>query len=257
MKISIVTACYNGAEHLGDALASVDAQTWPELEHLIVDGASTDATLDVLRARPSERRHVVSETDAGIYDAMNKGLRRATGDVVGFLNADDFFASDDVIASIAQAFCDDTQLDIVYGDLDYISADSSMRTTRQWRSGSFEASQLRRGWMPPHPTFYVRRSLLDRIGSFDTQYRIAADYDLMMRCLAIPAVRVRYLEKVLVRMRVGGASNASLGKILRKSREDLHIMRRHRLGGLSALLAKNVRKVPQFVLHRLRGRQAG
>lgn len=256
MKISIITACYNGAEHLGDALRSVDRQTWSDLEHLIVDGASTDATPDVLRNLPNARRLVVSEPDRGIYDAMNKGMRRATGDVVGFLNADDFLAAPDVIERIAHAFESDPLLDVLYGDLEYISADAAMRTVRVWRSGSFVAHQLHRGWMPPHPTFYARRSLLERVGLFDTRYRIAADYDLMIRCLTQQGIRVYYLPKMLVRMRVGGASNASLRKILTKSCEDFRILRTHQLGGVGSLLAKNARKLPQFILHTLRNRSA-
>lgn len=252
MKITVVTVCYNAANHLGDALRSVDAQTWPDVEHLIVDGASTDGTHSLLDSLPNPRRLVVSESDRGIYDAMNKGLIRATGDVVGFLNADDFLASDSVLADIAHAFEEDPRLDIVYGDLDYVSASDTTRTVRQWRSGSFQTSQLRHGWMPPHPTFYVRRSFLERVGHFDTRYRIAADYDFMMRCLAVPGVRVRYLERLIVRMRVGGASNASLRMLVRKSREDLQIMRRHRIGGVWSLISKNARKAPQFVLHRIR-----
>lgn len=256
MKISIVTACYNAAEHLGDALRSVDSQSWPDFEHLIVDGASTDTTPEVLRAHQDPRRLVVSEPDHGIYDAMNKGLLRASGDVVGFLNADDFLAGPDVIEQIARAFIEAPRLDVLYGDLEYISADAKMRTVRVWRSGDFVERQLRRGWMPPHPTFYVRRSLLDRIGKFDTRYRIAADYDFMIRCLKQPDVQVHYLPKMLIRMRLGGASNASVRQILRKSSEDLRIMRTHRLGGIGSLLAKNARKVPQFIAHRLRSRTA-
>jgi glycosyltransferase len=247
MKISIITVCYNSAGHLADALRSVDSQRWSDLEHVIVDGASTDATPEVLRAHADPRRSVVSEKDKGIYDAMNKGLRRAQGEVVGFLNADDFLAGDDVIEAIARAFEQDPSLDALYGDLEYVRDDAQMRTIRRWRSGPFLPGHLRHGWMPPHPTFYVRRSLLERVGGFDTRYRIAADYDFMMRCLTLPDIRVHYLPRLLVRMRLGGASNASVRAMLRKSREDLRIMRAHRIGGLWSLVAKNVRKVPQFV----------
>ena len=247
MKISIVTVCRNSEAFIADALASVDRQTWPDIEHVIVDGASTDGTLAIVRAHADPRRRVVSEPDAGIYDAMNKGLARATGDVVGFLNADDFLADDGVVARIASAFGDDPDLLATYGDLDYISADADKRTIRRWTSRAFSASLLRRGWMPPHPTFYVRRPLLERVGAFDTRYRIAADYDFMVRCLLTPALRVRYLPALLVRMRIGGASNGSLGRIVRKSREDLQIMRRHGIGGLWSLVGKNLGKLPQFI----------
>ena len=246
MTISIITVCFDSADCIVSALRSIDAQRGPDIEHVVVDGGSRDATLTLLDAHARPGRHVVSERDTGIYDAMNKGLRRATGEIVGFLNADDMLASPHTIARIAQAFADDPNLDACYGDLEYISADDPPRTVRYWRSGPFSQEGLRKGWMPPHPTFYARRSLLARVGEFDTRLRIAADYELMLRCLVRPDLRIAYLPEVLVRMRLGGASNASLAALLRKSREDLVAMRRHGVGNITTLLAKNLRKLPQF-----------
>lgn len=246
MTISIITVCFDSADCIVSALRSIDAQRGPDIEHVVVDGGSRDATLTLLDAHARPGRHVVSERDTGIYDAMNKGLRRATGEIVGFLNADDMLASPHAIARIAQAFADDPNLDACYGDLEYISADDPPRTVRYWRSGPFSQEGLRKGWMPPHPTFYARRSLLARVGEFDTRLRIAADYELMLRCLVRPDLRIAYLPEVLVRMRLGGASNASLAALLRKSREDLVAMRRHGVGNITTLLAKNLRKLPQF-----------
>ncbi len=250
MKVSIVTVCRNSEAFIADALDSVDRQTWAAIEHVIVDGASTDGTLAAVRARARPGRSVVSEPDAGIYDAMNKGLARTTGDVVGFLNADDQLAADDAIARIAAAFDADPALMAAWGDLDYVSAGADQRPIRRWISSDFSPARLRHGWMPPHPTFYVRRTLLARVGPFDTGYRIAGDYDFIVRCLTVPGLRTRYLPTLLVRMRVGGASNASLGHMLRKSREDLRIMRRHGIGGVATLVAKNLAKVPQFLARR-------
>lgn len=249
-KISVITVCFNSAATIVETLRSVAAQTHAVVEHIVVDGASSDDTLRLVRTHGAHVAELISEPDRGIYDAMNKGLRRATGEIVGFLNADDMLASPRTIARIAQAFADDPTLDACYGDLEYISADDPPRTVRYWRSGPFSQEGLRKGWMPPHPTFYARRSLIARVGEFDTRLRIAADYELMLRCLVRPDLRIAYLPEVLVRMRLGGASNASLAALLRKSREDLIAMRRHGVGNITTLLAKNLRKLPQFFQRR-------
>jgi glycosyltransferase len=245
MKFTIITVAYNSARTIRDTLESVARQSHPDIEHLLIDGASSDGTLAVVRAHGAHLACVVSEPDQGIYDAMNKGLARASGDWVGFLNADDMFASTDSVARLAAAAAAQGGPDLIYGDLDYVEEARIDRVVRQWRSGAFDASLLRYGWMPPHPTFYVRR---DRFGSqrFDTRYRIAADYDFMLRCLTQPGIRLHYVPEVLVHMRNGGASNRSLKALWRKSSEDLDVMRRHRVGGLATLFAKNLRKLPQF-----------
>lgn len=245
MKISIVTVAYNSAATISDTLLSVAQQTHPDIEHIVVDGASRDGTLAVLRAKGSHVAKLVSEPDGGIYDAMNKGLALASGDFVGFLNADDMLATTGVVASIAAAAAA-PDVGAVCGDLVYVRKDSPMAVVRYWRCGSFSQSRLRHGWMPPHPTLYVRRSLLNELGGFDTRLRIAADYDFILRYLKHPNLQVAYVPKVLVRMRLGGASNRSLQAMLRKSREDLVALRQNQIGGLLTLLCKNARKVPQF-----------
>lgn len=244
MKISIVTVCRDSVATIGDTLRSVAEQSHADIEHLVIDGASTDGTLELVGRLASPRTVLLSEPDRGIYDAMNKGLRLATGDLVGFLNADDAFSAADVMARVAQAA--GTGADIVYGDLEYVSRIGG-RIVRHWRSGSYHPDRLRHGWMPPHPSFYVRRELPSVAQGFDTDLRIAADYDFMMRCLLGPGIKVSYLPDVLVSMRLGGASNASLRNMLRKSREDLLVMRRHDIGGWLTLASKNLRKLPQFV----------
>jgi glycosyltransferase len=243
--VSIVTAVFNGVDTVADALDSVAAQHGVEIEHIVIDGRSTDGTSELLRAAEGSLARLVVEPDRGIYDALNKGFALATGDVVGLLHADDVFAHDSVLARIAEVFADPA-VDAAYGDLQYVRRDATDRVVREWQSGPFRRERLRWGWMPPHPTVFMRRRVLERVGPFDIGYRIAADYDHLMRLLTDPSVRVAYIPEVLVRMRVGGVSNRSIGNMLQKSREDLRAMRAHGVGGVGTLVAKNLRKLPQF-----------
>lgn len=248
MKVSLITISFNSEGTIGDTLRSVAGQSHPDIEHIVIDGASRDRTLQVLQQQGAHVAQVVSEPDKGLYDAMNKGLALASGDVVGLLNADDVLADQHAVARVAAAFAPTLHAapDCVYGDLVYVAAHDLERVVRYWRSGAFAASRLKFGWMPPHPTFYLRRSMLDDVGRFDTTLRIAADYDFMLRCLTRPGVRVAYVPEVLVRMRLGGVSNRSMASLRDKSREDLTVMRRHRVGGWFTLVSKNLRKLPQF-----------
>jgi glycosyltransferase len=245
--ISVITVCFNSAATIVDTLRSVAAQTHAEVEHIVVDGASSDDTLRLVRTHGAHVATLISEPDLGIYDAMNKGLAAATGEFVGFLNADDLFASPRSLQLLAEALAAD-DADMAYGDLVYVRADDTGVVVRLWRSGRFGRSRLRFGWMPPHPTFYARRSLLVQHGGFNILLRIAADYDLMLRCLCASGQRVSYVPEVLVRMRLGGASNRSLKALWRKSREDLGALRHSGVGGVGSLLCKNLRKLPQFLL---------
>ena len=244
--ISVITAVYNRADTIQGALDSLGGQTWPAVEHIVVDGGSTDGTLAVLEASRKRIATLVSEPDDGIYDALNKGLALARGEVVGLLHSDDCFAHEQVLERVAEAFAD-PDVEGVYGDLDYVSKAEPGRIIRRWRSGEYRRSQLAWGWMPPHPTLFLRRSVIERWGGYDTRYRIAGDYDAMLRYLARGGVRLAYLPEVLVKMRVGGESNRSLSRILRKSREDYRALRENGVGGVGTLLAKNLRKVGQFL----------
>lgn len=244
MKISVITAVRNGRATLADALDSALAQDHPDTELIVIDGASTDGTLEVIQRYARGLAHVVSEPDGGIYDALNKGLRLAGGDVVGFLHADDRFAHARVLSRIAAALAD-PGVDACYGDLLYVRQDDPSRVVRYWRAGEYHPRRLGWGWMPPHPTFYARRVVYQRLGGFDSRYRIAADYDCLLRLLG-GGVACAYLPEVLIHMRLGGASNRSPRNLLEKSREDYQALRRNRIGGLGALLAKNLRKLPQF-----------
>lgn len=246
LQISVITAVFNRASTLGDALRSVREQRCPHIEHIVIDGASTDGTLDVLHAHRAGIAKIVSEPDRGLYDALNKGIRAASGDVVGFMHADDQFASPMALARIASAF-EDPKVGAVYGDLVYVKKNDTSHIVRYWRAGQYNRGQLTQGWMPPHPTFYVRKDVYARCGAFDTRYRIAADYENMLRILWRGRVQAAYIPEVLVRMRLGGVSNLSLINMLHKSREDYAAMRQNGIGGLSALLLKNVTKLPQFV----------
>lgn len=246
LKVSVITAVYNGENTVAEALDSVFSQTYQNIESIVIDGKSTDRTMDVLGARSGKISRLISERDNGIYDALNKGIRVATGDVIGFLHADDLFEDCHVIERIAQAF-DDPNVDAVYGDLVYVRRENPLHVIRYWRSGVFRPYLLSRGWMPPHPTFYVRRSVYERFGSFDLSYKIAADYESILRYLGAGGVKCGYIPDVLVRMRVGGVSNRSISTILRKSREDFRALRSHKIGGLYALAWKNFGKLGQFL----------
>ena len=245
MRISIVTVAYNSAATIADTLRSVAEQTHPDIEHIIVDGTSQDDTLAIVKNHGAHVAKLISEQDLGIYDAMNKGLTLASGEFVGFLNADDMLAGPDVVAAIARA-AGAANTSVVFGDLVYVNKDRPSELVRYWRSGSFAPSRMRYGWMPPHPTLYVSTSLVKTLGPFDLRFRIAADYDFILRYFSHPGVGVAYLPQVLIKMRTGGASNHSLRAMLNKSREDLFALRKNRAGGLLTLACKNARKLPQF-----------
>ncbi|WP_072659259.1 glycosyltransferase family 2 protein [Mariprofundus micogutta] len=245
MKISIITATWNCVDTISDCLDSASSQVWGNCEHLVIDGKSTDGTLDLLEQWRNRLDYIVSEPDSGIYDALNKGVAQATGDVIGFLHADDLYADNEVLTTITKAF-EDPSIDAVYGDLVYVSKNEPDKVVRYWKSGLYSYNKLKHGWMPPHPTFYVRRSVYEQFGSFDTSFQIAADYDCMLRFLGQHKVKCAYIPQVLVKMRLGGESNRSLANIIQKSVEDYNALKRNMVGGVGALLWKNLSKLPQF-----------
>lgn len=253
MKFSLITAVYNSEATVGEAIASVAAQTHPDIEHLIIEGKSKDGSLAVIERAAHDRMRVISEPDKGIYDALNKGIRQATGDVVGFLHSDDFFAFDGVLARVAEAF-EDPEVEAVFSDLHYISSADTSRVVRHWSTGQFSPGKLRRGWMPAHPTLYLRREVYEQFGSYDTSFGIAADYDFILRYFSRTAGKSVYIPEVLYKMRLGGVSNRSWSKIRQKMGEDLRAIRRNRVGGIHTLALKNLSKVGQFLV---RSRQNG
>jgi glycosyltransferase involved in cell wall biosynthesis len=218
MKVSIITVCFNSADTIRDTIESVTAQDYKDVEYIVIDGGSTDDTLEIINEYADSVSHLISESDKGIYDAMNKGIAAATGDVAGFLNADDFFASNDVVKRIADSFVRDS-LDVCYGDLLYVDRTDTDRIVRVWKSREFDLQLLSRGWIPAHPTFYAKRELL-AVG-FDLKYQIAADYDLMLGVLNQNGLVVGYLSSVLVKMRSGGMSNGSWRDIVKQNLEIL------------------------------------
>ena len=244
-KVSIITITYNSAKTLENTLRSVQAQTFRNIEHIIIDGASTDGTQDLIARYRDRLAVVVSEPDNGIYDAINKGLRLATGDIIGILNSDDVLADPTTIETIVRKL-EETGADIAYGDLLYCTDTSKLDTVvRYWRSNIFRPKELRWGWMPPHPTLYIRREAYLAVGEYDTQFRISADYDFILRLFSRNYHSV-YIPNVLVKMTTGGVSNRNLRMICRKSSEDLRALRKNHLGGLYSLILKNVRKAYQF-----------
>jgi len=210
MKVSIITATYNSALTILGTVLSLECQSYQNIEYIIIDGASTDNTLDIINENCSRVTKIISESDNGIYDALNKGIAMATGDVVGFLHSDDLLAYPDAIKDIVTTISQ-YNADCVYADLDYVDKSDTNRIIRHWKSGEFNMRKIGLGWMPPHPTFYMKRSLYQQWGGFDLQYKICSDYDSVIRYLKKPELKTSYFPRVVMKMRVGGASNNSFG----------------------------------------------
>jgi glycosyltransferase involved in cell wall biosynthesis len=246
MKVSVITATYNSAATIADTLRSVRDQSYPLVEHLIIDGGSRDSTMEIVTTFPHVKQ-TCSEKDRGIYDAMNKGVGRATGDIVGILNSDDFYASEHVLREVVEVF-QQSGCDAVYGDLQYVDKDDVSKVVRYWRSGSYQQGAFKWGWMPPHPSFFVRRSLYDRCGLFNLDMKTAADYELMLRMVHKEGATLQYLPKVLVKMRTGGASNATLASRLKANADDRKAWEVNNLKPYwFTLYLKPIRKITQFI----------
>lgn len=247
LEFSVVTVTWNCEGTLADCLESVARQSWPEREHVVIDGASTDGTLALLEARRDQLAVLVSERDKGMYDALNKGIALSSGDVIGLLHADDCYADTTVLARVAEVFADPA-VDACYGDLEYVAAQDMARVVRYWQSGEYNANKFYWGWMPPHPTFFVRRRVYEQFGGFNLEMGTAADYELMLRLLLKHRVRAAYIPKVLVKMRVGGMSNVSLKNRLAANRMDRKAWRANGLRPyLWTLWMKPVRKIGQWI----------
>lgn len=245
MKISIITATYNSAATVGDTLKCIAAQTYQPTEHLIIDGGSKDDTLEIVKQFPHVAT-VVSEKDKGIYDAMNKGIALAAGEVIGILNSDDIYTDEKVLQDVMDIFKDDS-VDACYADLQYVRADDLNKVTRTWKSGRFHPNSFYWGWMPPHPTFFVRKRVYDQIGGFNLELKSAADYELMLRACLKHKMKVKYLSRIIVKMRAGGMSNASLKNRIRANKEDRLAWKINELQPyFFTLLFKPLRKIFQF-----------
>lgn len=228
MKISIISVVLNNKDLIEDCINSVLSQTYDNIEYIIIDGGSTDGTIDVIKKYDNKIARWVSEPDKGIYDAMNKGIRMATGDVVGILNADDTYYSTDVLNDIATCMSD-IKIDACYSDLVYVDPKNVNRIIRYWKSCSFVPGLFKQAWVPPHPTFFVRKRKYDQYGVFDLQYRLAADFELMARFLEKYGIQVAYIPKIFVKMRVGGATNKSLVNIIKQNYEILQACKKNNI----------------------------
>lgn len=246
MKVSIITPSFNSAATIADTLRSVSEQTYPDIEHIIIDGASKDATLEIVASFDHVAR-IISEKDNGIYDAMNKGIQEANGDIIGILNSDDFFADPNVISDIVAKMKEENS-DSAYGDLTYVDPVNTHKIDRNWKSGNFNASSFLWGWMPPHPTFFVRKEIYKRYGKFNLELRSAADYEFMLRVLYKNRISTVYIPRVLVRMRSGGNSNASLKNRWKANREDRRAWTINQLTpNFFTLFLKPFRKIIQYL----------
>lgn len=258
MKISLITATYNSRKHLPSVLESIRQQTYPNLEHILVDGGSTDGTVEYLR-QCKLPLYIISESDQGIYDALNKGIQRATGDIIGFLHSDDMLASPQTLENIANAFSNSSfslpepvegreGASILYGDLVFIDQQDPNKVVRYWQSQSFKPAMLRRGWMPPHPTLFMRREVYEKHGLFNIHLKCAADYDYILRVFQDKTLNIHYLPEVITKMRMGGVSTKGIRNLLNKKKEYYWVLKNNKMPNpLWVLLAKNIRKIPQLI----------
>lgn len=230
LKITIITVCHNSEKTIKSTLESVKNQKFKNIEHLIIDGKSSDQTIFIAKKYPHIKK-IISETDYGIYDAMNKGINVATGDIIGFLNSDDFYMNNDVISKVVKEFKNDVSIDACYSDLIYVDRHNTSKIIRYVKSSEFKKNLFSKGWCPPHPTFFVRRIVYERLGKFDLNYKIASDVDLMMRFLEKYKIKSRYIPEVWVKMRMGGTTNVKLKNIWLQNKEIFHSINKN---GLSA-----------------------
>lgn len=244
MKVCIITVVYNNVRRIERAINSVIRQTYKNIEYIVIDGGSTDGTVEVIKRYGNFISHWVSEPDKGVYDAFNKGIKLSTGDVIGFLNSDDFYANDTVIERVVNKFLESCA-DGVYGDLVYIN--SHGKVVRYWKAGGYKKDLLKKGWMPPHPTFFLKREIYNKYGLYRTDMKISADYDMCLRLLWKADIRIAYLPEVLVIMEKGGLSNRSLLNMVKSLSEDYRAIRDNGVGGVGVLFLKRLTKLNQFI----------
>ncbi|NWF89164.1 MAG: glycosyltransferase [Ignavibacteriaceae bacterium] len=247
MLLSIITAVKNSRNTITDCIDSISLQTYNDIEHIIIDGGSTDGTLEVIQsAVVGKNVKLISEPDKGIYDAINKGISLASGEIIGLLHADDVYFDENVLAKVVEAF-QTSGTDSVYGDLIYVDKNDLNKIFRNWKAGYFTVESLKKGWMPPHPAFFVKKKIYERYGLFDINLKIAADYDLILRFLGKANISTYYLPQTLVKMRWGGKSNKNLANIFHKSSEDYLSLKKNGFAfPFLTLIRKNMSKVPQL-----------
>ena len=245
LKFSIITVCYNSSKTIVDTIRSVNTQTYTNIEHIFIDGQSTDNTLELIRQNSKRNTLIISENDNGLYDAINKGIKNASGDIIGILHSDDFFHSTDVILDLVTKIQKEN-LDAVYGDLIYVNEININKTVRYWKSCEFNPNLIRRGWMPAHPTLFLKKEVFKTHGLYDLKFTISSDYDFMLRVLKDDTVKFGYLPRVVTNMRLGGASNKNLKNIVIKMIEDYKAIRKNKSGNMVTLILKNTSKIKQF-----------
>jgi glycosyltransferase len=247
MKVSLITVTYNSARYLQNAIQSVSTQDYPEIEYIIVDGGSTDETLSIIEQNSFCISKWVSEKDNGMYDAINKGMKMATGDVIGILNSDDMLESKDVISKIVACF-KEKQVDSIYGDLLYVDAEETSKIHRFWKGIPYKRHSFNFGWMPAHPTFYVRREIVEQLGGYEPYYFSASDFELMTRYLYKHRISSYYLPELIVKMRKGGMSNGSFKKRIRANRRDYLALKTNQVPfAFLVSIIKPLRKLPQYL----------
>ena len=249
MKISIITVVWNNVKTIKDTIDSVLSQTYKNIEYIVIDGGSTDGTLSLLESRRDQLSALVSEPDEGIYDAMNKGIKLAKGDVIGFLNSDDFYLNDKVISKVASEFERDIFLDASYANLIYVDQTNTSKIIRYFKTGEFKQGLFLKGWCPAHPTFFVRKSVYERNGNFDLNYHFASDVELMMRFLEIHKIKSLYIPEVMVKMRMGGVSNRNLKNIWLANKEIINSFHKNGLqvNSITFFIYKIISRFKQYI----------
>lgn len=246
MKISIISATYNSTKNICDCMQSVADQYYPYIEHIVVDGGSTDGTMEIAKSSPSVSK-TISEPDQGIYDALNKGIKLATGEVIGFLHSDDLFNSSETLQHIAEAFAD-KNVSVVYGDLVFIEQQNKDKIARYWKSQPFKPELLNHGWMPPHPTVFMRKEVYEKHGLFNINLKCSADYDYILRVFRDPTLKIVYLPEIITKMRMGGMSTGGLKNLINKKKEDYWVLKQNKIPHpLWTLGCKNFSKIPQLI----------
>ena len=247
MKISLITVSYNSEDTIEETIQSIISQKGIELEYIVVDGASTDKTLEIIEKYKGQIDILLSEKDNGIYDAMNKGVQLASGELIGILNSDDVFAHDEVLLNVTKSFVD-SSIDAVYGDLVYVDRFDLEKIKRKWIADNYKKGAFLNGWMPPHPTFYVKKLVYEKYGLFNLDFISAADYEIMLRFIHKFNINVAYLPEVMIKMRQGGQSNATLLNRIKANREDKRAWEVNGLKpGKLTMLKKPLSKVTQFL----------
>ena len=250
MKITIITVCFNSASHIEDAINSVASQDYKQIEHIVIDGDSKDGTQEILKKHEKKLAFWMSEPDEGIYDAMNKGILRATGDIIGILNSDDFYFDHQVISKIADAFSGN-EIDAVFGDLIFVDPNNLEKTVRTYSSKNWHPDRFAKGYMPAHPTFFVKRNFYEKHGLFETDYKIAADYEMLIRLLYVHKLKYKYLPMKMVKMRKGGVSSNSIASNITLNNEIIRACRKHGIKTSAAkIYPKYFKKVFELFNHK-------